>query len=229
MHSQLWLLRGSWGAEPGFIKPIPALRVQTQIESHGSSRTRTPLLASTSPLSPPPNRTRLVTIDPHHAPSNPAHGEPRVSKPLHPPKQPPELSPADRIRHFPPSSPKTTQFQPFESNLRKSPKSADIKAFARPPTSETPSPGISSSLKLAIAPVPTQISSKISYLQAPHQGPHRRFSPFSYPVPVSECLMVHTPSHPQQASPVLSPNVPLCSAPLRNAEQTQFASATGGF
>jgi len=57
MHSQLWLLRGSWGAEPGFIKPIPALRVQTQIESHGSSRTRTPLLASTFPLPPPPRQT----------------------------------------------------------------------------------------------------------------------------------------------------------------------------
>ena len=41
------------GTGPGFIAQISALRVQTKIESHGSSRTRTPLLASTLPPPPP--------------------------------------------------------------------------------------------------------------------------------------------------------------------------------
>jgi hypothetical protein len=164
------------------------------MESHGSSRTRTPLLAITLPPRPLRDRVHRVTIDPNDAPSNPAHDEPRAVKPLHPPKQPPKLSPADRICHLTPDRPKTTQFQPSGSNLLKSAKRADIKVFARPPTRETPSSGISASLELAIAPVPTRISRQISYLQAPRQGPHRRFATFSHPVPVSECLTVHTPS-----------------------------------
>jgi len=190
------------------------------MESHGSSRTRTPLLAITLPPRPLRDRVHRVTIDPNDAPSNPAHDEPRAVKPLHPPKQPPKLSPADRICHLTPDRPKTTQFQPSGSNLLKSAKRADIKVFARPPTRETPSSGISASLELAIAPVPTRISRQISYLQAPRQGPHRRFATFSHPVPVSECLTAHAPSHAEQASL----RVP---TPLRNAEQTQFASATG--
>ena len=49
--------------------------------------------------------------------------------------------------------------------------------------------------------------------------------------PRSSLRMSHGP-HPitrNRRHSVLFPNVPLCSAPLRNAEQTQFASATGGF
>ena len=45
------------GTGPGFIAQISALRVQTKIESHGSSRTRTPLLARTLPPRPPPRQT----------------------------------------------------------------------------------------------------------------------------------------------------------------------------
>lgn len=66
------------------------------MESHGSNRTRTPLLAIISPLQPLPGRTSRVTIDPEFQSclSNAAHGEPR--NPL-------------RLLQAPPKSPRLTE------------------------------------------------------------------------------------------------------------------------
>lgn len=95
--------------------------IQTHIGVHGPTRTRTPVIPTTSPLTGPPDRTCRVTItgsDRHscwshtgdRVPSNPALGDPCGPSGLREKRSKPP--PADRICHSLPNRPRRPEGRP---------------------------------------------------------------------------------------------------------------------